>query len=44
MVPLKMAEQEAIGLRQQLARDFARPEFPGRPDLTSARARLGFRV
>ena len=44
-----MAEQEAIGLLEQLARDFnvrdpcklfqiARREFPDRRDLTSARA------
>ena len=47
-----MAEQEAIGLLEQLARDFnvrdprklpqiARREFPDRRDLTSARAAGG---
>eukprot|EP00439_Symbiodinium_sp_Y106_P014797 s10700_g2.t1 len=49
-----MAEEEAIGLMQQLARDFnvrdprklyqiARREFPGRADLTSARAAAALR-
>ena len=49
-----MAEEEAIGLFQQLARDFnvrdprklyqiARREFPGRADLTSARAAAALR-
>ena len=49
-----MAEQEAIGLFQQLARDFnvrdprklyqiARREFPGRADLTSARTAAALR-
>ena len=49
-----MAEQEAIGLLEQLARDFnvrdprklqqiARPEFPDRRDLTSERARTALR-
>ena len=49
-----MAEEEAIGLFQQLARDFnvrdprklyqiARREFPGRADLTSARAQAALR-
>ena len=49
-----MAEQEAIGLLEQLARDFnvrdprklfqiARREFPGRRDLTSARAAAALR-
>ena len=49
-----MAEQEAIGLLEQLARDFnvrdprklfqiARREFPDRPDLTSARAAAALR-
>ena len=51
---LKMAEQEAIGLLEQLARDFnvrdprklfqiARREFPDRRDLTSARAAAALR-
>ena len=49
-----MAEQEAIGLLEQLARDFnvrdprklfqiARREFPDRRDLTSARAAAALR-
>ena len=49
-----MAEQEAIGLLEQLARDFnvrdprklqqiARREFPDRRDLTSARAQAALR-
>ena len=49
-----MAEQEAIGLLQQLARDFnvrdprklqqiARREFPDRRDLTTARAQAALR-
>ena len=52
--PLEMAEQEAIGLLEQLARDFnvrdprklfqiARREFPDRRDLTSARAAAALR-
>ena len=51
---LEMAEQEAIGLLEQLARDFnvrdprklfqiARREFPDRRDLTSARAAAALR-
>ena len=53
-LPLEMAEQEAIGLLEQLARDFnvrdprklfqiARREFPDRRDLTSARAAAALR-
>ena len=53
-LPLEMAEQEAIGLLEQLARDFnvrdprklfqiARREFPDRRDLTSPRAAAALR-